>query len=128
MTPSQRRQQQPSELRSLFAKLLGVIESMRPALTEPGFRNAWAVFAGWVLTTGVHAVTQSLVAADIARRVHHERFHRFFSRGAWRPDAMGRWIFERIVKQLCPHGQLVLALDDTLASSGKSVGEPRWLW
>jgi len=68
-----------------------------------------------VLTMGVHAVTQALVVTDVARRVHHERFHRFFSRGAWKPDTLGRLLFERIVATLCPHGRLVVALDDTLA-------------
>ena len=99
-----------------LATLLRSMEVVRPAFTVPGFRNAWVVFAGWVMTAGLHAVTQALVVTDVARRIHHERFHRFFSRGAWRPDAVGRLLFERIVKQLCPTGRLVLALDDTLVS------------
>jgi len=115
MTPAHRGQQ-PLDFENVLAKLLSAMETVQPAMTKPGFQNAWSVFAGWVLTTGLHAVTQSLVAADIARRIHHERFHRFFSRGTWRPDSVGRWIFERIVKQLCPQGRLVLALDDTLVS------------
>jgi len=60
-------------------------------------------------------VTQALVVTDVARRVHHERFHRFFSRGCWRPDTLGQLLFERIVAELCSHGRLVVALDDTLA-------------
>lgn len=88
---------------------------MSVAFTRPGARNAWVVFAGWVLTMGTHAVTQALVVTDVARRVHHERFHRFFSRGAWKPDTLGRLLFERIVAKLCPRGRLVVALDDTLA-------------
>ena len=52
---------------------------------------------------------------DLARRVHHERCHRFFSCGAWKPDTLGQLLFERIVATLCPHGRLVVALDDTLA-------------
>jgi hypothetical protein len=112
---AQRRKQQPTFEESLVT-LLGAMEAVRPAFTVPGFRNAWVVFAGWVMTAGVHAVTQALVVADVARRVHHERFHRFFSRGAWRPDAVGRLLFLRIVKQLCPNGRLVVALDDTMVS------------
>lgn len=95
--------------------LLGTMEAVSVAFTRPGARNAWVVFSGWVLTMGTHAVTQALVVTDVARRVHHERFHRFFSRGAWKPDTIGRLLFERIVAVLCPRGRLLVALDDTLA-------------
>jgi hypothetical protein len=95
--------------------MLGAMEVVQPAFTRPGFRNAWVIFAGWVLTAGVHAVTQALVVTDVARRVHHERFHRFFSRGAWCPDVVGRLLFEKVVTRLCPQGRIVIALDDTLA-------------
>jgi len=96
--------------------MLATLEVVGPAFTRPGFRNAWVVFAGWVLTTGVHAVTQALVFTDVARRLHHERFHRFFSRGTWDPDHVGRLLFEYIVARFAEHGRLVLALDDTLAA------------
>jgi hypothetical protein len=98
-----------------LATLLTTMEAVRPAFTSPGFRNAWVVFSGWVLTMGTHAVTQSLVMTDVARRVHHERFHRFFSRGSWNPDSVGRMLFERIVTVLGYNDAIVLALDDTLA-------------
>lgn len=98
-----------------LATMLGTLEVVQPAFTRPGLRNAWVVFAGWTLTMGVHAVTQALVATDVARRVHHERFHRFFSRGSWKPDTVGRLLFDHIVALLCPQGRIVIALDDTLA-------------
>lgn len=98
-----------------FATMLSTMEVVQPAFTRPGFRNAWVVFAGWTLTMGVHAVTAALVATDVARRLHHERFHRFFSRGCWDPDTVGRLLFEHIVERLCPQGRIVIALDDTLA-------------
>ena len=97
--------------------LLVTMEVIQPGFTRPGFRNAWVVFAGWVLTMGSHAVTQSLVETDVARRVHHERFHRFFSRGAWSPDKIGRLLFERICTRLLDaNARIVIALDDTLAA------------
>ena len=98
-----------------FRTLLATVEVLQPAFTRPGFRNAWVVFAGWVLTAGTHAVTQALVVTDVARRLHHERFHRFFSRGTWRADAVGRRLFGLLVARLAPAGPLCLALDDTLA-------------
>jgi hypothetical protein len=98
-----------------FRTLLATVEVLQPAFTRPGFRNAWVVFAGWVLTAGTHAVTQALVVTDVARRLHHERFHRFFSRGTWRTDVVGRQLFGLLVTRLAPAGPLCLALDDTLA-------------
>lgn len=92
------------------------MEAIQPAFTRPGFRNAWVVFAGWVLTMGTHAVTQSLIVTDVARRVHHERFHRFFSRGAWKTDDVGRMLFARILPMLLHNERIVVALDDTLAA------------
>jgi hypothetical protein len=103
-------------LQQALRTLLATVEVIQPVFTRPGFRNAWVVFAGWVLTTGTHAVTCSLIATDVARRVHHERFHRFFSRGAWKPDSVGRLLFGRIVEQLLSEGRIVVALDDTLAA------------
>jgi len=100
----------------LFFSLLDCLRVYRPALTKPGFENLKVIFTGWVLTSGRHAVTQSLVATGVAGRRHHEAFHRFFSRGAWRPDHLGFWLFERIrrVFRLDDRG-LRVAVDDTLA-------------
>lgn len=91
------------------------LEVVRDAFTAPGFRNAVVVVTGWVLTTGVHAVTQALVATDVARRIHHERFHRFFSRGAWDPNEMGRRLFFALLKLLPAGAPVWVAIDDTLA-------------
>jgi hypothetical protein len=96
--------------------LSAAVEVLRPAFTSPGFRNGIVLFAGWVLTSGPHAVTQALVVTDVARRLHHERFHRFFSRGTWDPDHLGWLLFNRLVRLCPPEGPLWAAVDDTLAS------------
>lgn len=100
----------PDVLRTLLAS----VEVLRPALTRPGYANALVVFVGWVLTQGRHAITEALVATDVARRRHHERFHRFFSRGTWSPDAIGRRLFERILAWAPAGTTIDLVLDDTL--------------
>lgn len=98
-----------------LATLLSCLEVLRPALTAPGFCNLQVLFAGWVLTSGQHAVTQALVVTSVAGRRHHEAFHRFFSRGTWSPDEMGRLLFDAILR-LVPDGNVIpLILDDTLA-------------
>jgi hypothetical protein len=90
-------------------------ETFRPGLTAPGFANFIVIASGWLLTQGTHAVTEALVMTDVAAHCHHEAFHRFFSRGTWSPDLLGRWIFWRIRDALCDVGVVRVALDDTLA-------------
>jgi hypothetical protein len=99
----------------LLRTLLDGLEIYRPALTEPGFRNLVVVFAGWVLTSGQHAVTEALVMTSVAGRRHHERFHRFFSRGTWDPDKLGWWLFQWVLSVFGLDGKVRIAIDDTLA-------------
>jgi hypothetical protein len=99
-----------------LVSFLALFEGLRPAFTQPGFENAFVVFTGWVLTNGSHAVTQALVATDVARRRHHEAFHRFFSRGAWNPDDLGLLLYDRLVKLIDPGAPVQVVIDDTLAA------------
>jgi hypothetical protein len=86
------------------------------ALTEPGFQKLLVIVVGWVQTTGRRAITQSLVAAGVAGRRHHEAFHRFFSRGTWKPDRLGCLLFARLRRVLdLDHHGLRVVIDDTLA-------------
>ena len=94
--------------------LLAGLEVLRPALTRPGFANLMVIFAGWVRTTGPHAVTAALVATGVSGRRHHEAFHRFFSRGTWEPDELGRLLFARLLAHL--GGDVRVVIDDTLAA------------
>ena len=77
--------------------LLATLEVVRPAFTEPGFRNLVVILSGWVLTSGPHAVTQALVMTAVPGRRHHEAFHRFFSRGTWSPDEVGHLLFDWLI-------------------------------
>jgi len=96
--------------------LLEMLEVFRPALTRPGFSNLLVIFSGWVLTSGPHAITQALVVTGVAGRRHHEAFHRFFSRGAWSVDEMGRLLFCALSKWLPPDHPIRLVIDDTVAA------------
>lgn len=99
----------------LLITLLAYLALLRPTLTRPGFTNFQVLFAGWVQTTGLHAVTETLVATDVARRRHHERFHRFYSRGSWLPDQWGK-ILLSVALRVAPAAEPIrLVLDDTLA-------------
>ena len=100
---------------SALESLLAMLDTLSWALTAPGFRNFVVLFVGWVQTQGVHAVTSALVETDVARRAHHERFHRFFSRGTWCPDEIGRLLFAPLLRLLPPGAPIRVVLDDTLA-------------
>jgi hypothetical protein len=80
----------------LLTSLLDIFQAFRLALTRPGFGNLLVIALGWILTEGSHAVTGALVMTGVAGRRHHEAFHRFFSRGTWDPDHLGRWLFQRL--------------------------------
>jgi hypothetical protein len=94
--------------------LLPLLLSLRPVFTLPSFCRFLTLFAGWVSTRGVHAVTESLVSAGVSGVRHHAAFHRFFSRACWSIDQLGRLLLLRLVA-LTP-GPLRLALDDTLCT------------
>ena len=96
--------------------LIEALEVVRPAFTRPGFSNLIVVFAGWVLTSGPHAITQALVATGVAGRRHHEAFHRFFSRGTWDTDEVGRLLLGWTERHLPEGAPLRVVLDDTLAT------------
>lgn len=90
-------------------------ETFRCGLTRPGFDNFVVIVSGWILTEGVHAVTEALVSTGVSARRHHEAFHRFFSRGSWSPDVLGRALFARVVPMFVD-GVVRVVVDDTVAS------------
>lgn len=98
----------------VLASLLDLLGVFRMPLTRPGFANFLIVAVGWIQSYGVHAVTEALVVTGVAGKRHHEAFHRFFSRGTWDPDAMGRWLFVRLERHTGTES-LRVAMDDTLA-------------
>jgi hypothetical protein len=98
----------------VLARLIDVLSVFQKPLTRPGFTNFLVVAVGWIQSYGVHAVTQALVVTGVAGKRHHEAFHRFFSRGTWKPDQMGRQVFDRL-ERWTGVDSLRVALDDTLA-------------
>ena len=50
---------------ALLFTLLSALAVLRPTLTRPGFANLRVLFAGWLQTTGLHAVTESLVVTGV---------------------------------------------------------------
>ncbi len=100
----------------LLRCFVDALEVFRPVRTQPSYAHLITLAVGWVLTTGKHAVTEALVNTDVARRRHHEAYHRFFSRGTWNPDELGRRLLMWILGKLAADAPVRLAVDDTLAS------------
>jgi hypothetical protein len=99
----------------LLRSFLAALDVLRPVVTQPSFAHLVTLTVGWVLTPGKHAVTEALISTDVARRRHHEAYHRFFSRGTWSPDEMGRSLFMWLLQRMAPDAPIHLAVDDTLA-------------
>lgn len=96
--------------------LLAILKAIGAPLTRPGFANFLVVAVGWLQTHGQHAVTQALVVTGVAGQRHHEAFHRFFSRGSWKPDALGLRAFQHLQRRMDKDGTVRIVIDDTLAS------------
>ncbi len=94
--------------------LLTLLLLIRPVFTRPSFCRFLTLFAGWVGTRGLHAVTKALVSAGVSGVRHHAGFHRFFSQARWSIDQVGRLLLLHLAA-LAP-GPLRLALDDTLCT------------
>lgn len=95
--------------------LLATLKALGTPLTRPGFANFLVVAVGWLQSYGQHAVTQALVVTGVAGKRHHEAFHRFFSRGSWKPDSLGCQLFQQLERRLEADGTVRLVIDDTLA-------------
>jgi hypothetical protein len=93
---------------------VGALEEGRAAFSRPGFWRFVVVACGWLRVQGRHTLTQALLEARAAGRRHHEGFHRLFSRGAWKPDVLGRLVCLALVRLLPAQACVLLALDDTL--------------
>ena len=89
-------------------------DCFRYGVTRPGFRNLVVIATGWILAQGPRAVTEALVVTDVSARRHWEAFHRFFSRGAWSPDVLGRNVFHRL-RRWFDDETVRIVIDDTIA-------------
>ena len=93
---------------------LTCLYSFETCFTAPGFARFVTVMAGWLLCIGKHTVTGVARAAGATDR-DCGGYHRFFSRGAWSPQRVGRVVLQ-LALQLQPQDERVkLTLDDTLA-------------
>ncbi len=98
----------------ILRTMLGIFEGVGASLQRRSFARFVTIAVGWIQTHGLHAVTQALVVTGVAGKQHHEAFHRFFSRGTWRPDDLGRRLF-LLLERWTGTGAVRICIDDTLA-------------
>jgi hypothetical protein len=99
---------------SPLTTFLLILQPFRETLTRPAFAHLLVLFAGWVLSFGRHSITASLLAAGVSASLHHEAFHRFFSRGTWHPDQLAcRFFLSFLLPLLKKDAPLRFVLDDT---------------
>ena len=102
-----------NSLRTMLVPFAGVF-------SQPSYANFVLVLEGWVLA-GTRAMTSTALAALGKFPKHFASYYRFFSEGAWHPDALGARLL-RLVLPFAPPGPLVAVVDDTLArKSGKRI-------
>jgi hypothetical protein len=97
-----------------------VLVSFETVFSQPSFRSFVFLLEGWIVA-GVRGMTSTALAARGAFPKHFASYYRFFSEGAWCPDALGIALLE-FVLPFAPRGPLVVAVDDTLArNTGKRI-------
>ncbi len=100
--------------RLLVTAFLRQVQVFSRCMSPGTFARLVVVMVGWVLTGGDHAVTAALVEMGVPGRLHHEQFHRVFSRARWCADQLGR-VVAHAIRAACPDDEPIgAALDDTV--------------
>ena len=92
-----------------------ILSNFVPCFTAPSFENFVVIVCGWLQCISRRTITGMIEAAGVADKIHHERYHRFFSRARWLPDSLAKILFFILVEgYLVADEPLLIAGDDTL--------------
>ena len=101
--------------------VLSCLAAFEPCFTSPSYQRFIALMHGWLVCLGKRTVTGVMRAAGEAER-DASGFQRFFSRGRWCPDEVGRVLLGKLLTLLAASERVALTLDDTLARhTGKRI-------
>ena len=91
--------------------------------TAPSLRHFGVLITGWVLTVGIHTVSQVILAGRLHESESFVSIYRFLQKAKWAPDQVAFEVFRMIVDTLLPGvPEIELVLDDTLNSHvGKKI-------
>ena len=69
---------------------------------------------GWIFCQGRHSISRVIQAISMQdQKKHHSAYYRFFTRGKWKPDSLGKVLFHLLLPFL---GDIITAIvDDTLS-------------
>ncbi len=83
--------------------------------TAPSLRHFGVLISGWVLTVGVHTISQVILTSGLHESESFVSIYRFLEKAKWTPDHVAFKVFRIIVDTLLPDvTEIELVLDDTL--------------
>jgi hypothetical protein len=92
--------------------------------TAPSLRHFAALMTGWVLTVGVHTISQVILTTGLHESEHFSSAYNFFLRRKWDVDRVACAIFFLIVETFLPDAtEYEGVIDDTLLDH---VGRKIW--
>jgi hypothetical protein len=91
--------------------------------TAPSLRHFGVLITGWVLTVGIHTISQVILTGRLHESESFVSIYRFLQKAKWAPDQVAFEVFRVIVDTLLPGvTEIELVLDDTLNSHvGKKI-------
>ncbi len=101
------------------------IDKMRfkDCFTASSLRRLAELITGWVMTVGVHTISQVILTCGLHESEHFSTIYRFLQKAKWAPDQVAFEVFRMILDTLCrmPRSWSLL-LDDTLNNPvGKKI-------
>jgi hypothetical protein len=83
--------------------------------TAPSLRHFGVLITAWVLTAGVHTISQVILTGGLHESESFVSIYRFLQKAKWAPDQVAFQVFRIIVDTLLPGvTEIELVLDDTL--------------
>src|SRR5271157_5361925 len=101
------------------------IDKMRfkDCFTAPSLRHFAVLITGWVMTVGVHTISQVILTGGLHESEHFSTIYRFLQKAKWDPDKVASEIFKVIIESLLPDcAEIEVVIDDTLNNCvGKKI-------
>ena len=87
----------------------------KDCFTAPSLRHFAVLVTGWVMTMGIHTISQVILTGRLHESEHFSSIYRFLQKSRWTPDQVACEVFRMILDTLMPDAtEFELALDDTL--------------
>jgi hypothetical protein len=95
----------------------------KDCFTAPSLRHFTVFIAGWVLTVGIHTISQVILTTGLHESEHFSTAYNFLRRAKWDPNRVAQRVFRLIIDTLMPGAtEIELVLDDTLNNHvGKKI-------